>query len=222
MSVPARWSHVPASPLQSISLSMPLQQHAEGAIPSQFNQGSSVDQSLTSNKFLEQQSSTPSDTSQKFPVLTDATVSQLPDELGLVEPSSSTFAGASTQSIAVKSSSLSAVSDTNTSTSKKSDVQNGSGSSSSGQNTSSAFKTNSSQQKNMSSQHYSNSSGYNHQRGGGVSHKNSSGEWSHHRTVFQGRNQSFGGDKNFPSSKMKQIYVAKQQPTSGTGTPATS
>ncbi|GLT39007.1 hypothetical protein SLA2020_132170 [Shorea laevis] len=220
MSVQARWSHVPASPLQSISLSTPLQQHAEGAIPSQFNQGSSVDQSLTSNKFLEPQSSTPSATSQKFPVLTDATVSQLPDELGLVEPSSSTFAGASTQSIAAKSSSLSAVSDT--STSKKSDVQNGSGSSSSGQITSSAFKTNSSQQKNMSSQHYSNSSGYNHQRGGGVSQKNSSGDWSHHRTVFQGRNQSFGGDKNFPSSKMKQIYVAKQQPTSGTGTPATS
>ncbi|GLU20011.1 hypothetical protein SLE2022_362290 [Rubroshorea leprosula] len=211
MSVPARWSHVPASPLQS----MPLQQHAEGAIPSQFNQGPSVDQSLTSNKFLEPQSSTPSDGSLKFPLAAAATVSQLPDELGLVEPSSSIFVGASTQSIAAKSSSLSEVSDT--STSKKTDVQNGNGSNSSGQHTSSAFKTNSSQQKNVSSQ-YGNSSGYNHQRGGGVSQKNNSGEWSHRRTAFQGRNQSFGGDKNFSSSKMKQIYVAKQQPTSGTGT----
>ncbi|OMP02024.1 hypothetical protein COLO4_11405 [Corchorus olitorius] len=206
MSAQARWSHVPAAPLQSVPPSMQLQQQqTEGVLPSQFSQGPPVDQSLTSNRFPESRTSTPSESSRKFPVATDATVTQLPEELGLVEPSAQHVG---------KSSSLTAVAG-----SGKTDVQNGVGIKSSGQSqsTSSAFKGQPSQQKNISSQHYNNSSGYNnHQRGGGVSQKNGSGEWSHRRMGFQGRNQTMGGDKNFPTSKMKQIYVAKQQTTNGT------
>ncbi|OMO56697.1 hypothetical protein CCACVL1_26358 [Corchorus capsularis] len=205
MSAQARWSHVPAAPLQSVPPSMQLQQQqTEGVLPSQFSQGPPVDQSLTSNRFPESQTSTPSESSRKFPVATDATVTQLPEELGLVEPSAQHVA---------KSSSLTAVAG-----SGKTDVQNSVGIKSSGQSqsTSSAFKGQPSQQKNISSQHYNNSSGYNNHQRGGVSQKNGSGEWSHHRMGFQGRNQSMSGDKNFPTSKMKQIYVAKQQTTNGT------
>ncbi|XWS41920.1 hypothetical protein CRYUN_Cryun17cG0123700 [Craigia yunnanensis] len=203
MSVQACWSHVPASPLQSVTPSMSLQQQAEGVLPSQFSQGPPVDQSLTSNRFPESRTSAPSDSSQKFPVATDSTITQLPDELGLVEPSHSTIATASAH--VAKSLSLNAVADAG-----KTDVQNGGGIKSRGQSTNPAFKA-------QSSQHYSNSPGYNHQRGSGISQKNGSGEWTHRRMGFQGRNQSMGGDKNFPTSKMKQIYVAKQT-TNGTST----
>lgn len=144
---------------------------------------------------------------------TDATVTQLPDELGLVDPSSSTSTGAPAQAVVTNSSSVSTITDAG-----KTDVQTGGSRNSSGQNTSSTFKPQSSQHKNMSAQQYSHSSGYNYQRGGGVSQRNSSGaEWSHRRMGFQGRNQSLGAEKSFPSSKMKQIYVAKQT-TSGTST----
>ncbi|XP_022739914.1 uncharacterized protein LOC111292004 isoform X2 [Durio zibethinus] len=212
MSVQAHWSHVPASPLQSVAPSMPLQQQAEGVLPSQFSQGSPVDQPLTSNRFPESRTSTSSNSSRKFPVETGATITQLPDELGLVEPSSSTITEASAQHIA-ESPSLTTVADAG-----KIDVQNNSGVKSNGQSTNPAFKAQSSQQKNISSfQHYGNSSGYNHQRGSGVSHKNNSSEWTHRRMGFQGRNQSMSGDKNFPALKTKQIYVAKQT-NNGTST----
>ncbi|XVF83248.1 hypothetical protein PTKIN_Ptkin16aG0119800 [Pterospermum kingtungense] len=193
----ACWSHVPASPLQSVTASMPLQQQTESVLPSQFSQGSSIDQSLTSNRFTESQTSTPADSSQKFPVAIDATITQLPDELGLVEPSSSTIAAASAQHV-TKSLSLTAVADAG-----KTDVQNGGGIKISGQSSNHAFRPH-------SSHHYGNSSGYNHQRISGVSQKNNAGEWTPRRMGFQGRNQPMGGDKNFPASKMKQIYVAKQ------------
>ncbi|XWS33622.1 hypothetical protein CRYUN_Cryun22dG0098700 [Craigia yunnanensis] len=205
MSVQARWSHVPASPLQSVTPSMPLQQQT-GVLPSQFSQGPPGDQSLTSNRFIESQTATPSDSSRKFPVATDATITQLPDELGLVESSSSTIAPASAQHVA-KSLSLTIVADAG-----KTDIQTGGGMKSSGQITNPAFKA-------QSSQHYNNSSGYNHQRGSGVSQKYNSGEWTHRRMGFQGRNQSMSGDKNFTASKMKQIYVAKQT-NNGTSTPS--
>ncbi|XP_058010481.1 uncharacterized protein LOC110646856 isoform X2 [Hevea brasiliensis] len=205
MSVQARWSHVPASPLQSVSVSVPLQQQAEAALSSQFNHGPTVDQPLV-NRFPESQTTAPSDDNQNFPTATDASVTQLPDELGLVDSSSSTGAGTSTQSTVAKSSSASNIPDAG----KTHAVQNGSGSSSN-QNTGSVFKRQPSHQRSTSAQHYGNSSGYNYQRGGGISQKNSSGaEWSHRRMGFQGRNQSLGAEKGFPSSKMKQIYVAKQ------------
>ncbi|KAH9711863.1 hypothetical protein KPL71_019882 [Citrus sinensis] len=211
MSVQARWSHVPAPPLQSVPMSMPLQRPTDGVLPSQFNHGTSADQSSASNRFPESRNSTPSDSSRNFHAATDATVTQLPEELGLVHASSSTCAGASTQSSVVKSLSVSTAADAG----KTDTVQNGS---SVGQNTSSTFKPQPSQQKNTSSQQYNSLSGYNYQRGSGVSQKNSSGgEWSHRRMGFHGRNQSFGAEKGFSPSKMKQIYVAKQTP-SGTST----
>ncbi|XP_022751278.1 uncharacterized protein LOC111299986 isoform X2 [Durio zibethinus] len=204
MSIQARWAHVPASPLPSVTPSMPSQQRT-GVLPSQFSQGPPVDLSLTSNRFTESQTSTPSDSSRKFPVATDATVTQLPDELGLVEPSSSTIAAASAQHVS-KSLSLTKIAGAG-----QIDVQNDGGIKSSGQSANPAFKAESYQQKNISSsQHYSDSSGYNHQRGSGALQKHSSGEWTYRRMGFQGRSQSMGGDKNFPASKMKQIYVAKQ------------
>nr|GEY54711.1 ADP,ATP carrier protein, mitochondrial-like [Tanacetum cinerariifolium] len=67
--------------------------------------------------------------------------------------------------------------------------------------------------KNMSQQYnHNNICGYSYQRGGGVSPKNKSmGQWSNHRTGFHGRYRFMGTDKSFPpSTKVKQIYVAKQ------------
>uniref|UniRef100_A0A2N9H8U9 BAT2 N-terminal domain-containing protein n=1 Tax=Fagus sylvatica TaxID=28930 RepID=A0A2N9H8U9_FAGSY len=212
LSVQARWQRIPATSLQSVPLSMPLQKQAEGVLNSQFSHGPPVNQSFTSNRFPDSRTSTPSDSNRNFPVAADATVTQLPDELGLVDPSSSTSTGAPAQAVVTNSSSVSTMADAG-----KTDVQTGSSSNISGQNTSSTFKTQSSHNKNTSAHPYSHSSGYNYQRGG-VSQKNSSGaEWSHRRMGFQGRNQSVGAEKSFPSSKMKQIYVAKQT-TSGTST----
>uniref|UniRef100_A0A5B6YT97 Uncharacterized protein n=1 Tax=Davidia involucrata TaxID=16924 RepID=A0A5B6YT97_DAVIN len=218
MSVQARWSHVPASPVHSVPLSLPLQQQAVGVLPSQFSHGHPVDQSLIANRFSDSRTSTPSDSSRSFPVSADATITQFPDELGLIDSSSSAGAGAPTQSAVNKSSSGSAIADAG----KTGVVQNGSSNNKNGQSTN-AFKTQSSQQKNLAAQQYSHSAGYSYQRGGGVSQKNSNssgGEWPHphpHRRMgFHGRNQSLGAEKSFPSSKMKQIYVAKQ--TSGNST----
>ncbi|GAV82424.1 hypothetical protein CFOL_v3_25876 [Cephalotus follicularis] len=222
MSVQARWSHVAAPPVQSVPLSMPLPQQAEASLPSQFNHGQLgslpthvADQPLTANRFPpDTRTSTPSDSSRNFPGTKDSTCTQLPNELGLVDPSSSTGVRASTESTLASSLSASKIADAgNTGV-----FQNGIGNHRSGQSISSSFKIQSSQQKNVAAPQYSNSSGY--QRGVGVAQKNSSGgDWSHHRMGFQGRNQSLGADKGFPASKMKQIYVAKQ-PTSGT--PSTS
>ncbi|KAK3206858.1 hypothetical protein Dsin_020904 [Dipteronia sinensis] len=154
-------------------MSMPLQQQTDGVIPSQINHGPHAEQSSSANRFPASQTSTTSDGSRNF-----ATVTQLPDEFGLVDTSGSAGAGVSAPSIGSKSLSLSTIVDTG-----KSDVQNGSNSNTIGQNTNSAFKHQSSQQKNMSSQQYNNSSVYNYhnssvsnyQRGRGVSHKNNSG-----------------------------------------------
>ncbi|KAJ6366881.1 hypothetical protein OIU77_003291 [Salix suchowensis] len=81
MSVQARWPHVPPSPLQSLPVTMPLQQ-AEGVLPSQFNHTFPVDKPLATNIFSESQTPTP-DNRRSYPAATDAIVSQLPDELGL-------------------------------------------------------------------------------------------------------------------------------------------
>lgn len=185
MSVQGRWSHLPAPPLHSVPLSHPLQQPEAGVLlPSQF---SHTHQSLTANRFSESRTSTPSDGSRSFPVAPDSAAAQFSDERGLLDSSSSTSGGGG-----VKSSSGSTFAEVG----KTESLQNVN---SSGHNTN-VFKNH--------------STGYNYQRGGGVvSQKNSSGvEWSQHRRMgFQGRNQSLGAEKSYPpSSKMKQIYVAKQ------------
>lgn len=207
MSVQARWPHVPVTSLQSVPLSVPLQQQAD----SKLSRASPVDQSLTGNRFPESRNSTSSDKNRNYPVTTDATVTQLPDELGLVDPSSSTSNGVSAHNVVSKSSSVSMNSDAG-----KSDVAQNGSSNVSGQSTSSNIKTQPSQHKsNNSGQQYGHSSGYSYHRGGGASQRNSSvgGEWTHRRTGFHGRNQSLGAEKGFHSSKTKQIYVAKQTST---------
>ncbi|XP_038722737.1 uncharacterized protein LOC120014758 isoform X2 [Tripterygium wilfordii] len=210
MPVQACWSHISASPLQqSVPLSMPLQQPAEVQRP-QFNLVHHLDQSLSTNRFPDSQTSVSSDNTRNFTMSTHATVTQLPDELGLVDQTNSTSAGPSTQNMSVgaKSSSMGGAMDVG-----NSGVRNGSGSNNTGQNTSSAFKVSSAHHKNTSGPQYANSSGYNYQRGSGIPQRNSSGgEWSQRRMGFQGKNQSSGPEKSFPHLKMKQIYVAKQTP----------
>ncbi|XP_057959881.1 uncharacterized protein LOC131152172 isoform X3 [Malania oleifera] len=213
MPVQARWSHVPASPLHSVPLSMALQQQPDGVLPSQFSHGPPVDQSLTVNRFSDSRTSTPSDSGRSFPVAADATVTQFPDELGLVDPSSSPGAVDSSQVAVTKSSPASIVAN-----GCKALPRNSSGSNGSSQTASSTFKTQSSQQKNISAQQYGHPTAYNYQRGG-VSQNNSRGEWSHRRMGFQGRSQSVGAEKSFPPARVKQIYVAKQ-PTGGSSTVA--
>ncbi|XP_044470635.1 uncharacterized protein LOC123199667 isoform X1 [Mangifera indica] len=203
MSVQAHWSNVTAAPHQPVSISMPLQQQPDGVLPLQYNYGPPVDQSSNANR---SQTSTPSDSSRNFHAASDATVTQLPDELGLVDSASSTGPGTSTQNVVAKSLSLSTITDAG-----KSDIV---------QNSSSSNVPQSSQQKNTSSHQYNSSSGYSYQRGSGISQKNSSGgEWSHRRIGFHGRNQSLSAEKGFGPAKMKQIYVAKQT-TSGTSAPS--
>ncbi|KAB2617846.1 hypothetical protein D8674_013715 [Pyrus ussuriensis x Pyrus communis] len=210
MSVQARWPHVPASSLQSVPLPMPMQQQADGTLPSKFSHGP-TDQSLPANRFPESRTSTSFDNSRSFPVLTEATSTRFPDERGLVDPTSSGSTGASTQNVVTKSSCVSCTVDN-----AKTDVDQNLGTSSSGHNASSNAKSQSSMNKsNIPNQHYGNSSYY--QRGGASQKNSSGGDWSHRRTGYQGRNQSLGAEKNFPATKMKQIYVAKQA-SSGSST----
>ncbi|KAM1091236.1 hypothetical protein ACFX2J_018544 [Malus domestica] len=211
MSVQARWPHVPASSLQSVPLSMPMQQQADGMLPSKFSHGP-TDQSLPANRFPESRTSTSFDSSRSFPVATEATSTRFPDELGLVDPTSSGSTGASTQNVVTKSSSVSSTIDN-----AKTDVDQNLGTSSSGHNASSNAKSQSSMNKsNIPNQHYGHSSYY--QRGGGSQKNSSGGDWSHRRMGYQGRNQSLGAEKSFPATtKMKQIYVAKQT-SSGSST----
>ncbi|XP_044510583.1 uncharacterized protein LOC123229065 isoform X2 [Mangifera indica] len=210
ISVQAHWSNVTTASHQPISISMPLQQPPDGVLPPQNNPGPPVDQSSNANRFSASRTSTPSNSSRNFHAASDATVNQLPDELGLLDSSSSTGPGTSTQNVVAKSLALITITDAG----KTELVQNNSSSESVDQNNA-TFKPQSLQQKNMSSQQYSSSSGYSYQRGGGISQKNSGSKWSHRRMGFHGRNQSFSAEKGFAPSKMKQIYVAKQT-TSGT------
>lgn len=204
MSVQARWPSS-ASSVQPVPLSMPLQQQqAEGVLPSHFSHSSSADPSFTVNRFPGSQPSVASDHKRNFSVATDATVTQLPDELGIVDASSCVSSGASVPNVDINSLSVSSVTDAG-----KTGVQNCS-SNNSGQNSGTNLKSQSPQHKGVSTQQYSHSSGYNFQRGGASQkHSSGGGEWSHRRTGFMGRNQS-GAEKNFSSAKMKQIYVAKQ------------
>ncbi|KAJ6736643.1 hypothetical protein OIU85_018784 [Salix viminalis] len=201
ISVQARWPHVPASPLQSLPVSKPLQQ-AE-VPPSHFNHSLPVDQTLTATRFSESGTATP-DNRQDFPAATYATVSQLPDELRLVD-SITTSVGISTQSIGAKSSSASTISEAG-----KIDVmQNDRASSGSGQNSSSALKTKPSHQKNTSAQHYNNSAGYNYQRGGGGSQKNSSSGMVSSENGIPRKESNYGYREELPPFKNKADLCSK-------------
>ncbi|KAI3799034.1 hypothetical protein L1987_34322 [Smallanthus sonchifolius] len=204
MSVQARWSHVPASSLHAVPMSLPLQQHTEVMTgPSQFSShgGRPVDQStFPPNRLSEPQASSPC---VAFPVVRDSTITHFPDELGLLDssgPSMSTASPPVTASHRLSSG-----------TTKPGEGGGGIGSV--------ELKNQHQQGKNLSSQQYNNNNhggGYGYQQGGGVSPKNKTmgGQWPHRRTGFHGRYQS--SEKSFPSStRVKQIYVAKQPTASG-------
>ncbi|KAJ8567250.1 hypothetical protein K7X08_019458 [Anisodus acutangulus] len=204
MPVQARWSHVPASPLHSVPISHPLQQQAEGALPSKFGHGHSVDQSLNTNRFLESHPPEASDGTPSFTVATDANAAQL----GLGDSSKLGATGGSAQSLVSKSSSGCANADIR----KNDALRNGVSNCSKDQGVS-GFKTQT-QQKNASAQQ-NQTAGHNYHRGGVMSQRSVAGnDWSHRRMGFHGRNQSLGA---VPSTKLKQIYVAKQT-LSGTTT----
>ncbi|XP_068651446.1 uncharacterized protein [Aristolochia californica] len=224
MPMQARWAHIPASPLHSVPLSMPLQQQVDGAVPSQFNHGLSADPS-TGERLNEPRASTPHESNRKFSAADSA--SQFPDELGLVDSTnnngshvstsrtasySSTHGSSSRPLSAAKSSSRSNVAHA-TESGNITGNANGNSSSGNSQSVDATYKSSSSQQQSSS---YLHPIGYLDQRGSGTSQKsNSAGEW-HRRVGFQVRSQTAGTEKNFSgSSKMRQIYVAKPVATSG-------
>ena len=213
MSIQARWPHIPASSIQSVPLSMPLQQQADSVLPSKLSHAP-VEQSLTANRFPDSRKSAPSDKNRNYPVTTDANVTQLHEELGLVDPSRSVTNGVSTHNTVTKSSTVIMTSDTG-----KSDVAQNGSNNASGPSYTANVKTQPSQHKNnIPGQQYGHSSGYGYHRGGASQRNNSGGDWSHRRASFQGRNQPMGGEKGYHSSKMKQIYVAKQPASTGPST----
>ncbi|KAI4386690.1 hypothetical protein MLD38_004601 [Melastoma candidum] len=188
---PAAMFDVP--PFQGASLGIPIPPQA--GVP-QFSNGHSIDQSMNSGRFPKTRTST-LNASRNFPSSADATASRLPDDLVLLEPSS-TSSSVSVQNMVAQSSSA-------FSTSSASNIDNNV--SSSGTDAS-GFKIHPSQHnKGVFSLNSVSSSGYNNQRGG-ISQKG--GEWTHRSGGFHVRNQPFGPDKGFSSSKVKQIYVAKQ------------
>lgn len=200
---------------------LPLQHQAEGGgLASQFGQGLSVDAS-NAKSFQESRSSTSVDSCRSFRQASGSTA-QFPGE-GLIEPPNATsvcvqisrptsYGSANGNSKAVnfmKSPSRVIVSD-----SCQSPVV-GSSCSSSGGNTSSLSMGSSTlmvpvnRQRKQSTPHKIHPIGYTELRGSGASQKFGSGSDWHRRGGFQGRNQNLWAEKNFPSSKMKQIYVPK-------------
>lgn len=217
--VQTHWPHLPTSPLHSIPQSMPpLQQQLEGGLPSHFSHGLSVE-TPNVKSFQESYSSTSADSGRVFPPASGSTT-QFPGD-SLIEPSIASSArlqtsrptsfgsvnGNSKAESITKSTSRVTVSDA----SQSSIVAiSSSGACSSTVSASSAvLMVPANQQQNSSAAHYPIPIGHTDQRGGGVSQKTGSGgEW-HRRVGFPGRNQTLGSDKNFASSKVKQIYVAK-------------
>ncbi|KAI3704669.1 hypothetical protein L1987_74896 [Smallanthus sonchifolius] len=215
MAVQARWSHVPVPPLHAVPMSLPLQQQTEAMTgPSQFSShsGHPVDQSIfPPNRLSEPQAS---NHSAVFPVVRDSTITHFPDELGLVDSSGPSI---STASAPVTVSHISS----GTTITGDGAQRGGSGISINNKNGGSSVEF-----KNQHQQGKNHSGGYGYQRSGGVvSPKNKfmGGQWSHRRTGFHGRyHQSMGTDKSFPSStKVKQIYVAKQPGSGGSGSSST-
>ncbi|KAI3864185.1 hypothetical protein MKX03_015625 [Papaver bracteatum] len=235
--VQARWSHVPASHLHSVPLSVPLQQ-GEGGLPPQFSHGLCMDQSIV-NRFHDACSvAPPQDICRNFPVSNSATIAaQFPDELGLVDPAISTGShilnGSRTTSF---SSSNTSFCSTNSNSEVHNIVSKNSSRINAGNNGVDGGVHNGSNNQNMDSAHKNQFSTHHHQNSthqqylhptSGYSNldqrekvslsSGSGGEWSNRRMGgFQGRNQSSRVDnKNYNALKTKQIYIAKTT-TSGT------
>lgn len=214
----ARWSHVPAPPLHSVPLSMPLQlHHVEGGMPLQYNLSLPVEASNENNKFLEPRSSILDDGTRNIPVQS-STTSEFLGELGLVEQRTSSTSNAETIRPSCNPASGNNSEESNvTKTSTRTTITGGSESSVIGETGSwTSGPSSKTHQPTLSGQQYLPSIGYVDQRSGASQKIGSGAEW-HRRTGFQGRNQGSSADKNFGSGKMKQIYVVK--PSSGPANP---
>lgn len=207
VSLHSRWSHVQPSSIHTIPHSMPLQRQAEGAV-SHSSHGPADHHSLNANAFKPQTSSSSLEDGRSFAVGSNAATTQFPDDLGLLDPAVSSGAESMALHVGSKSRSGDSV--------KVDAAAEGSGSKRNLQVAVSApnkAQTQSGKQKNPSGQQQYNP----YQRGAGQ--KNASGaEWSNRKMGFHGRNHSLGGERGFAPAKVKQIYVAKQSSTSGTGT----
>lgn len=191
MPVQARWGHISASPLHTVSISRPLQPQVEGALPSQANHGHPIDQSLTASRFTESRTPKSSDNGPTFSAAADTNVTPFPTELGLVDSLRTNTASSGQTAVPSISGSANAESG-------KTDIID-SGKRHQG---ASSGKTQFSK-KNFSTQQ-GNTTGLYYQRG---QRNNAGNEFPHRRMGFHGRG---GMDRNFPAAKMKQIYVAKQ------------
>ncbi|KAL4577407.1 hypothetical protein LXL04_013516 [Taraxacum kok-saghyz] len=199
----SRWSHVPASPLHPVPMSLPLQQQQPEAMtgPSQFGSHPT----FPPNRFSESQTSTPS----------------FPDELGLVVDSSISATSAPPP-----------LTGTTTKTVDTTTGGGGDTTINAFKNQQQGNKNLSSCQQYNNNHHHHHGYGYQRGGGGGgVSPKNRSmggPQWSTHRRTGgafhgHGRYQSMGAEKGFaPSAKVKQIYVAKQPVTAASGGPSST
>ncbi|KAI4330620.1 hypothetical protein MLD38_028893 [Melastoma candidum] len=198
MSVSARWPHIPSTQLQAASVGMPIQ--PQGGVPPQFRNGHSIDQSLNASRFSETHTSSP-EGGRNFSSASDANANRWPDGLALLDPANSSSA-VSIPNVAVQSSSSNASGNAG-----NIDLQSTDNKVSGSIADSTRLKIHPSQHKGGFSQNNVSSSSYNNQWG---VNSQKGGEWAHRRGGFHGRNHSLGAEKGLSSSKVKQIYVAKQ------------
>lgn len=224
VSVHPHWPHVQPSvqtvpqsmPLQqqpegvhTVPQSMPLQQQPESAVPSQSSHGSTDHHLLNTNGFSKPQISSSLEDCRSF---ANAAATQLPNELGLLNQPISNGSEASALPVGSNSRSRDSVevdASAESSRSKRTPhVAISAPNKAQAQAQSTRQKNTSAQQQNHHHHH--------HQRGGGQ--KNGYGaEWSNRKMGFHGRNHPSGGDRGFPPAKVQQIYVAKQNNSTGTG-----
>lgn len=203
VSTHSRWSHVQPSSIHTIPQSMPLQQQAEGPIPCQSDH-----HSLNANGFSNPQTSPSLEDGQSFAVGSNAAAAQFSDELGLVNPSIATGSEAVALNVGSESRSGDSVKiDAAVAGEGSGRIRNPYAA------VSAPNKVQSAKQKNLSGQHQ-----YNHYQRAGIQKNGPSGpEWPSRKTGFHGRNHSSSGERGFLPAKVKQIYVAKQSSTGGTG-----
>ncbi|CAA0840952.1 Unknown protein [Striga hermonthica] len=208
--VQARWGQIPPSPIFPVS--RPPQSQTDGLLPPQVNNpGNPTDQSQAANIFIESPSPTQSDSkSSSFKVSSDSTVVPFPSHLGVSDQLRFDLPASVVQTLPVSSNPESIKTDT---------TENSKPQNTSALNAQFPKKNVSSAQQgsNNYNNNNSNTSRYGYRRSGGVmAHRQGSGsEYSHRRVGYYGRNQSSGVDKGFHSSKVKQIYVAKQNSGAG-------
>ncbi|CAA7395747.1 unnamed protein product [Spirodela intermedia] len=217
MPVQARWSHLPAPPLHSVPLSVPLQQYpVDQAAAAQFSHGMPPNLSAADGRFShEPRSSRPMDQSMNFSAAVAAAAAaaadpRFPDELGLVETPQTI--GSSSQ-----------VSHHGTYAPPSRNNGKGPGGQRSLARDSAAGNVGSTMKPQafqplpppLAAQQYIQGIGYGDQKVSGLPSQKvgSGGEWYRRQGLHQGKNQPSGTEKSFIPAKVKQIYVAK--PASG-------